>query len=252
MANSGEGKKWGLLIGVASAVVATAVIALLMRPGKATVEGATPAERIASICALADKQPRGAVEAIADAAKNDPDATVREAALYALERFITPGHRPLVEAALADGDERVRAAAATIFGRFGDRAAAQRLGELLFKDPSPKIRMAAAQGLAKNPEPIATVHLVNVMEKGKDNDVRVYAKYALSKQFEVPLERAVRPKHTTWWRNDVELLKERPEVISAFRRTHTPLKLNPKHVVPDADGDVMPPPILPPPLTEDE
>ncbi len=252
MADDGSSKGRGLLIGIAVAAMVLAVVAaLVLRPGMAKVEGATAKERIASIIALADSQPRGAVEAIADAAANDPDASVRRAGLLTLERFMSPEHRPIVESALEDTDEGVRAAAAATLGRFGDRAAADRLGEVGVKDTSHAVRLAAAQGLAKSPDPKAVVHLVNVMEKGKDEDVQVYAKQALSKRYKIPLTRSVRPAHTIWWRNDVELLKEQPEVISAFRRTHTPLKLNPRHVVPDTDGDIMPPVKLPPPLEED-
>ena len=209
------------MVGLALAAVAVVVVAtLLLRPGIAKVEGDTPEERIASIIELADTQPPGAADAIAGAAAEDPSARVRVAALLALERFIAPKYRPVVESALAHADERVRAAAATTLGRFGDTASADSLHELCVKDTSKAVRLAAVHGLEKNPSPKATVRLVQVMEKGKDADVQVRAIRVLGARYEMPSVRSIKPSNAKWWANDVELVKEQAEVISAFRKEY--------------------------------
>lgn len=244
MADAGAAKGRGWLIWLAVTVAAAGVVAFLLRPEKAKVEGATAQERIASICSLADSQPRGAAEAIARAAANDPDPAVRRAALLALERFLTAKYRPLVEAALSDADAGVRAAAATALGRFGDQAAADRLHELAVKDASPAVRLAAVAGLGENRSAKATVHLVQVMENCRDPKVQMRAREALARKYRLLPGYSVHPNNVVWWRNEVELIKERPEVIAAFRETNTLLKLNPGHVVPDMDGDEFPVPKL--------
>lgn len=230
------------MTGIALAAMAAAILATgLLWSGNAKVEGATPKERIASICGLADNQARGAADAIAIAAADDPDPMVRRAALFTLERFAAPKYRPVVESALSDPDERVRASAAATLGRYGDEAAADRLQELGAKDPSEVVRLAVVDGLEKNAAAKAIVHLVRAMENSEDLNVRLRALHALARRCDLPL-RSIMPNDTKWWRNDVEMIKEQPEVILAFRITRTRLRLKPSDVVADTDRDRRPPP----------
>lgn len=239
MADSSKGKSRAWQIGIALVAVAAILWGGWLWSGSAKVVGDTPEQRIASICKLADKQARGAANAIAVAAADDPDPMVRRAALFTLERFVAPKYRPVVESALTDDDERVRAAAAATLGSFDDDAAADRLQELGAKDPSAAVRLAVVDGLEKNTAYKAIVHLVRAMENSKDQNVRLRALHALARRCGLP-RRSVMPDDPKWWRNDVELVKEQPEVLLAFRITRTRLKHKVGDVVDDTDRDRRP------------
>jgi len=61
---SRKGKKW--LIAVGAVIVAAGVVSILIGMfGRARIGGATPDERITSLCRLADAKPFGAGDALA-------------------------------------------------------------------------------------------------------------------------------------------------------------------------------------------
>lgn len=89
--------------------------------------------------------------------------------LYVLGEFSWMGpqvasYRPLVEGLLERTDESVRAAAATVLGKMGDPAAADRLLVALRKDPSAEVRAAAAEALGALRQPAAGEALVEALE----------------------------------------------------------------------------------------
>lgn len=89
--------------------------------------------------------------------------------LYVLGEFSWMGpqvasYRPQVEALLAETDEAVRAAAATVLGKMGDPAAVERLLAVLKNDPSAKVRAAAAEALGALRQSSAAQALVEALE----------------------------------------------------------------------------------------
>lgn len=158
-------RRWVVFALVAGVIVAASA-AVLGFSARARISGATPAERVACICRLADARAWGAGEAIAACAAQDADASVRRVAVLALGRY-RGEQRPAIEAATRDPDAAVRAAAAMTLGLCRDEAAARRLGELAAgagvpnADASPswppalEVRQAALSGLESMATPDA-------------------------------------------------------------------------------------------------
>ncbi|HET6428210.1 MAG TPA: HEAT repeat domain-containing protein [Phycisphaerae bacterium] len=178
-------------------IALAAVVAIgLNRP---EIDGKTPAERIQQIAELADRSPRGAAEAIARAAAGDADPSVRQAALVALGRFVSPAHRAVVDAAIADGDPQVRSGAAVTLGLYGDDRAADALGRLATEDASEKVRLAAATGLGRLDRPRALGWLVRVMESPQvPPAVRREALDAVGRRLKIRFVRPPAPGTADW------------------------------------------------------
>jgi HEAT repeat protein len=138
------------------------------------VTGATPQERIDSICRLADKHTPGAANAIARVL-GDGDAGVRRAAIIALARFARPEDAPKVQAAMKDPDEAVRSAAVGGLDAYHLPASVAALRDVLATDPSPQVRIEAAKGLSRQPSDAAVVALYGAMEKDASPEVRLAA-----------------------------------------------------------------------------
>ncbi|MHC4718046.1 MAG: HEAT repeat domain-containing protein, partial [Planctomycetota bacterium] len=152
MPGEGNGTRKAVYAAVAAGVIALAAVGVFALNGP-DVDGRTPQERIDQIARLADRKPLGAADAIARAAVEDPDATVRQAALVALGRFVDRDHRPAVDAATKDPDPRARSGAAVTLGRYGDDRAADALGRLASEDPDQQVRLAAVTGLGRLDRP---------------------------------------------------------------------------------------------------
>ena len=196
---------------------------------RATVQGETPAERIACIYALADKGAFGAAEAIGQAATTDPDPSVRRAAVTVLARFSGPEVRSALTSATRDDDADVRASAAATLGPGQDALAADRLGELLAADPEESVRVAAISGLARNDTPNAIVHLLDAAESNDRKEVRIRALDAVYGKIKLHLERR-RIRNQADWLDLVEYVKGFEQVQAAYRAAGRELKRHPEHL----------------------
>jgi len=174
-------RHWGVLAGGLAAVAAAL---LVLWPGRAEVAGRTAEQRIASIGLLAERRPAGAADALAAAARDDPDASVRRAALVALGRFVGPKARPAVEAGTQDTDPSVRAAAAGTLGLFADADAADRL-KALAADPAEEVRLGAVTGLGRNRHDRAAAILRELIDAGDDLKVRQRALMTILRRYGV-------------------------------------------------------------------
>ncbi len=209
-------RRTGLLYGAAGAVV-LAVIALPMAvSSRARLTGKTPQERIACICRLADLQPRGAVEALAAAAINEPDVGVRRAALIGLGRFRSPAARRAVEDGTKDKSASVRAAAAATLGLCNDDDAAARLGDILAGDPQEEVRLSAVAGLGRIGRPKAVAVLVEAMERNDSTNVRREALVTLLKRFQAGFTRPPDPRDTAKWGELMRQVRRMPSVKAAM------------------------------------
>jgi hypothetical protein len=224
-------------------VLLTAAVAVLLwaTMGRARMKGDTPEQRIARLCQLADEAPSGAAAVIAEAAAKEPDPAVRAAAVTVLRKVMEPKHRPAVEAALADKDPRVRAAAAGTLGAYQDAASADRLAALAAADEDAKVREGCLAGLERNADPKALVNLMGILEFNDRPGVRARAMESLARYLRLGTWKTD-PKNLRVWNNDVETLKHLPEVVLAFRKTGSPLRLHPEHLIPDEDDARKPDP----------
>ena len=189
-------------IGIGGATAVCVVLVLVAAlPGKARVEGTTSAERVASVCRIADARPAGAARAIAEAAVGDPDASVRRASVLCLGKFARSADRAAVDTASRDADDTVRAAAALTLARRGGEDDAERLKEMVCDDSSETVRAAAADGLALDGSPVAVVALLEVMESGPTPEIRLTAGTALTKKYGVVT--TLDPNDSDLWGNAV-------------------------------------------------
>lgn len=216
-------------VGLGVLVVVGVGVGIIALGRSAEIEGDTPAERIKSICRLADEQPRGAGQAIAAAAGGDADASVRCAAMVALGRFIESEHRPTIEAGLTDKDGAVRAAAAATLGLYADEPSVDKLGELLASQTDMELRVAAARGLGVSGHSKAIVRLLQTAEAPGDSKVRSVAMDELVQKFKW---RSVGggPENLKVWRNRIESVKCLPQVQQAFRDASCPLVRHADHI----------------------
>jgi len=226
------------------AAVAVGVIGVvsggLLVAGRARLTGDTRDERIACICRLANEQPWGAGGVLAEAAVEEDDEHVRRAAVVALSKFV-PDHRSAVKKATGDSDARVRIAAAGTLGRCADKAAAERLGEML-NDPKEDnaVRTAAVAALVGNKSATAIVLLVTAMEKHPDTLMRDHATAALVKEYnflevkpnpEAVAKYRLDPKTLDHYRNMKETLKTLERTKEAFAELGETLELRPEYVI---------------------
>jgi HEAT repeat protein len=219
---------------VAGILVAVILLATLggLTAARAKVIGSTPAERIASICRIADQDSLGAETAIAEAAAKEPDPSVRAAALAALARYMGPRHRALIESSLQDPQESVRAAAATGLGRFRDKAAMDRLANLVANEPSEMVRLAAVDGLGLSPSPENVVTLMTAVETNSQDAVKVKAFGALFRAGGVARPPAAHPENPVGWRTQVECVKHLDAVEKSYQAAGVPLQQHPEHLPP--------------------
>ncbi len=198
----------GLLILLACAALLTGGILIGGRFSRPKVSGDTPDDRIRSVCRLADEKPAGAKEAIVEAARSDPDPAVRQAAYGALGKFLAPEDRGLLEAGTASPQAAVRAGAVRTLAQYGDDAAAQRVVEVLSKDPDQGARRAAAQALGGINRPAATLALVQAMESDSIPAVQREAVAALYAKMNARVEKLPDPSNTAAWRTIIQHVRK--------------------------------------------
>ena len=221
-----------LLVGAGAAAVVAAVIVVAAGVAKARVEGATPQDRIACICRLADEKPWGAGDAIAEAALEDSDVTVRQAALVALGRFVESKYRSTVEQCTRDASAIIRAAAAGTLGFYGDDAAADRLGEMVSGDPDEGARIGAGVGLGRCGSSRSIVWLLEAAEDEKYPDVQFRAIYELYQKLGMRYIGAKPAKVSNWKRQAAfiaEYVKSYPQVQQAYGKMSRKLIRRPEY-----------------------
>ena len=116
--------------------------------------------------------------------RGSPDPDVRPAALEAIGEVGGPVAEKTLEAALADGSERVRVAAVRGLGRMGKDAAG--LLTRALGDSSRDVREAAVAGLGVAWADLPTEQLVARLGDETDADVRYAAALALARQADGP------------------------------------------------------------------
>ena len=202
------------------ALAAVATVAGLLLD-EAAVSGRTPAERVTSICRLADERPRGAARAIARAAADDPDGEVRRVAVLALGRFAEGEFRPVVEAASRDPAPAIRTAAAGALSDYRDDASAERLGEMARSDPDESVRSAAVAALHLHGSARAGEVLVETVQHAGQSPLGTKAFDALTELVEHRWPHGPRPwaparweKVAGQWRRLAGGQSDGPKVIS--------------------------------------
>ncbi len=225
-----DAKRWRWLGAAALVVLVGLALLVVLLPWRAKVKGATPAERIACICRLADGHRWGAVDAIAAAAAEDPDASVRRAAVLCLGKFHRPTDRNVVEACTRDAAPRVREAAAMTLARYADPRAADRLAEMARDDDSEPVCLAAAVALDLQGGPAALVALVDLMEKSHQVPVREQAGKLLVKKFGVIV--TPNPNDSREWLNLIEMIRGVDSVRAAYQQLDRPLESHPENLIP--------------------
>lgn len=183
---------------------------------RAAVEGDTAKQRIASICRLADERPWGAGEAIASAAREDSDPTVRRVAMIALGRFEDEQCRSAVQAGTQDSSPLVRQGAAIALGRHGDDAAVETLGKLMNTDPDEDVRAAAATGLGYVPRPKSVALLALAIANSDSHKVKSEALRALSKRYKITWNKMPDPRDAAGWAEAVGVIYSLPFVKQAL------------------------------------
>lgn len=202
-------------------VVGVAVVAFY--PAKAEVTGSAAADRVQSIVDLANDQPRGAADALARAAANDPAPSVRRAAVVALSAVARPADRPVIEQATHDDDPGVRRSAAkALMNVYGDAPAADRLGQMVREEPDDPARATAAACLAASDSPQALVHLVQIMDAG-DPEARAVAGEALNRRYRMGMDLTANDMD---WPRYIQSIKHADFVTEAFAATGTPLRVD--------------------------
>lgn len=220
------------MIAAGAVIVAAGLVSILIGVfGRTRISGATPDERITSLCRLADAKPFGAGDALAEAAAKDPDVRVRQAALIGLGRFVEPKHRATIEQCTLDASAPVRRAAAITLGLYGDETAAARLGEVVRRDPAAEVRLGAVMGLGRCAASETLAWLMEAAEKDDEPAVQLQAIKELYAKFGA--EYFGEPSRVPDWPYEaaasVEYLKTFPGVQEAFRKAGVALVPRPKY-----------------------
>jgi len=202
-------------------IACVVAVAAVWRFRRAKVTGDTAEQRIASVIRIADDRPRGYAEALADTARNDPDAGVRSMALACLNGNRVPDVRSAVVEATRDDDPQVRKSACISLMACDDQATVERLTEICREDVDKDVRHAAFVALAANKSPHATVTLMNMIEKGETPGLRLEAAWAMVDKANVRLEPT--PGDPLKWGDMIEGLKLTSSVQAAFEETNTPM-----------------------------
>jgi len=199
-----SGRKVWILVAGAVLVVGGVVVGVSVSGRDVTIDGDTAGERIESISRIAAAKGNGAGRAIAGAARDDRDAKVRCVAQMALRRYARPEIRATVEQGTRDEVSTVRAAAARTLGEYADARAVERLGELLSRDQSDEVRLAAARGLARCNSPAADDVLVSAMRGNSSTAVQTRALTLLLEGTGVRLTPKPDPKDAAVWGRHVQ------------------------------------------------
>ncbi len=209
------------LLGVAVGVCVIVVVAVLSHGGGTKVTGDTPEERRASVIELASSRPRGYVAALTDAARNDTDPSVRNAALVCLNGIEQSDVRSVVHAATHDDDPQVRRGACRTMMTYEDEATIDRLTEIALGDPDEGVRNMAFVALAANDSPHAVVKLIDMMEHGVTEEIQLAAAVAVVDKLN--MARVADPQNQEEWENMLEGMRLSPNVQAAYEQTGTPL-----------------------------
>ncbi len=213
--NSRPAGRTKLLLAAAGAALLIVVLAAAYAMAPARVAGGTAAEKIKSICRLADRQPYGAADAVASAAA-DPDPAVRRAAMLALARFLDSKRRAVVVAGTGDGDAQVRATAAATLGLFADDDAVDRLGELARADGDERVRLGAVLGLRRARGDRGLARLVGVLSDNDNANVRLAALKAFEGRYKVTFGGVGDPRDASAWAGVVLRVRRLPGVEAAL------------------------------------
>ncbi|MFL6110677.1 MAG: HEAT repeat domain-containing protein [Catenulispora sp.] len=187
----------------------------------AAARSGEPDRQLAAVGALAEAHARAAVpDLVRLAADSGTDAGVRVLAVDALASFGADADRagPALLAALGATDELVRSEAADGLGRLGYQPAGDALARALAADPSPLVRVSAAESLG---DLANSVHLDPVLAASADDDeaVRAYAAASagLLGAAEAALRRWAEAEPSPWVRAEL--------AAAAYRTTARPADL---------------------------
>jgi hypothetical protein len=181
------------------------------------------------VCQLADRRPRGAGDALATAALERRDPSVRQAAVIGLGRFRLERHRQVIEKAMADPAPQVRGAAAATLGLYGDEAAADRLGNLALRDDAARARVGAVIGLGRCKVPKAIAWLHRIVEAGDSSEVKLRAMKELYRKLAMRYVGAG-PAQRVQWLDQIEWLKTFHQVQAAYAAAGWPLVRHPENL----------------------
>ncbi len=201
-----------LLLGVVAGCLVLGVVVWYGRAAKVT--GETAEERRASVIKLADDKPRGYIDALKDAAANDPDALVRQAAVVSLQGIQDDGVRDIIFAAAEDDDATVRRGACRTLMNYADQATVEKLTEIALGDPDEDVRDMAFTALAANKSPYATTTLMDLVEHGDNEQLRVDAVVAMLDK--VNSSAPTDPSDKKAWREMLAGLKASSDVRDAY------------------------------------
>jgi len=109
----------------------------------------------------------------------DEEVLVRMGAAEALGRRKDPAILPALETLAGDRSGDVRAAAAYAYGLLANDEAREKLGPLLYRDPSSRVRERAVQGLAEGGDARAAPMLLQVFRDEPELNVRAAAASAI-------------------------------------------------------------------------
>jgi len=234
---SGKGKTLLIIAVVAILAVGGTLLAVFgLGWGRRTagVEGVTGEDRLRSVGRLGALKPTESAKALA-AATEDADPAVRQAAFVNLARSPTADAREAIDRGTRDPSAKVRAAAASTLGRYLDEAAAERLGEMILRDPEPEVRIGAALGLGRHPSPKALVGLMEAAEKDASLDVMTAALtqiyFKLGMRY-TGMRGQTGDEAVKSIRRIVENLKDDVTIEAAYRKAGRPVVRNPAYYVP--------------------
>ncbi len=142
-----------------------------------------PLVRLGAIQRLADSQDRNDVMILTRVMLEDDDPAVREQARSALEKLTGEAAAVTVENGLGDADYLVRAETVRFLAQAEQGRVTPSLGQVLFSDPDPLIRLEAVLAIAQHHGEASRAFL-QVAAKDEDSMVREAALYALSEQEE--------------------------------------------------------------------
>jgi hypothetical protein len=219
MSESRRRGQW--LLGVLVIACVVAVAAATWRFRRVKVTGDTAEQRIASVIKIADDRPRGYAEALADTARNDPDAGVRSTALACLNGNWIPDVRSAVVEATRDDDPQVRKSACISLMAYDDEATVQRLTTICHEETNEDVRQAAVLALAANENPYAAVALMTMVEQGETPELRRAAAKAMIDKVNIAVTEL--PEDQLAWDNMLESFRMSLVVEAAYDQTGTPL-----------------------------
>ncbi len=213
-----------------AAIVLTLLLAvgagLAVHASRSRVSGASASSRIERINHIANSGSASAAETLAQSAANDPDQSVREAALIGLSHCLTPDVRPIIEQALDNPSPGVRAGAAYALAAYSDEPSANRLLDLSLNDSVSRVREGAVTALGRNGHARSIVNLFQIVEKSTDPQVQYLAIKELHKKLGTRYVGAQPSKVKDWpWQTQLVAgwLLQDPMLQNAFAKTGVPL-----------------------------